>query len=204
MVAGHCSGSGQLVTQITQRLRASSPVAPDLRRWLANPRRRVMAPQLRKQRHLESAMRPHQPQSILALGFAGLSLWGRHGWLVTGLGALAAFVLWCLGRCTHPRPLGLLPPVTDEHGHRTPAQWYCGQCGKRFPAQFEHDRTPIQRFSGYDESKAREAARRAADLDGRRRQLAVRRAGLTRSPEPEHDTVKRSGPVPIRGGRLAG
>lgn len=151
-------------------------------------------------------MRPHLPHYSVALasGFAGLGFWGQHGLLITSLSAVLAVALWRLGRCSHPRPLGLLPPVTDEHGNRTPAQWYCGQCGRRFPAYFEHDRTPIQRFSGYDETKAREAARRAAELADRKRQLALKRAGLATGLETHHPASKRSGPVPIRSGRLAG
>src|SRR5215469_285243 len=132
------------------------------------------------------AMRRLLGQSVvLAAAVTGVAVWSREGWLFAGLGTAIVAGLWRFGRCPHPRPLGLLPPVTDEKGHRTPAQWYCGQCGERFPASFEHEHTPIQRFQGYDESKARNAARRAADLEDRRRQLAVRRAGMTRRLESE-------------------
>ena len=144
---------------------------------------------------------------IAAAAVAGISVWMRQGWILAGLGTALVAGLWKFGRCPHPRPLGLLPPTTDANGNRTPAQWYCGQCGERFPADFEHDHTPIQRFHGYDESKARTAARRASDLEDRRRQLAVRRAGLTGQPrrlEPETTPAARPTPVPIRGNRLAG
>src|SRR6185295_10041047 len=91
----------------------------------------------------------------------------------------AARAVWWFGRCRHPRPLGLVPPVVDAHGERQPARWFCGQCGEYWPAVFEHEHAPIQRFHGYDESKARESAKRAAALEQRQRELAVRRAGMT-------------------------
>jgi hypothetical protein len=141
---------------------------------------------------------------VLAAAVIGVGLWFHQGWLLAGLGTALVAGLWRFGRCPHPRPLGLLPPVTDAEGNRTPAQWYCGQCGERFPASFEHEHAPIQRFSGYDETKARNAARRAADLDDRRRQLAVKRAGMTRRPEAAPLAPSRPTPVPIRGNRLAG
>ncbi len=100
--------------------------------------------------------------------------------LAGGFGLLAAAVWW-FGQCHHPRPLSLLPPMTDADGRRQPAQWFCPHCGQRFPASFEHDSTPVPRFRGYDESKAVAAAKRAADLEERQRRLAVKRAGLRRS-----------------------
>lgn len=103
--------------------------------------------------------------------------------LAGGFGLLAAAVWW-FGQCHHPRPLSLLPPVTDADGKRQPAQWFCPQCGHRFPATFEHDKPPIQRFKGYDESKAVAAAKRAADMEQRQRQLALKRAGLKRPSTP--------------------
>jgi len=141
---------------------------------------------------------------VLAVAVTGVALWVHRGWLLVGLGTAVAAGFWRFGRCPHPRPLGLLPPVTGSDGTRTPAQWYCGQCGERFPASFEHDHPPIQRFFGYDETKARNAARRAADLDDRRRQLAVKRAGMSRRPEAPPVLPSRPTPVPIRGNRLAG
>jgi hypothetical protein len=141
---------------------------------------------------------------VLGVAASGVALWLHPAWLVAGVGTAGLAALWRFGRCPHPRPLGLLPPVTDADGTRTPAQWYCGQCGERFPASFEHEHAPIQRFSGYDETKARNAARRAADLDDRRRQLAVKRAGMARRPEPQPVIPSRPTPVPIRGNRLAG
>jgi hypothetical protein len=153
-------------------------------------------------------MRRLVTRSVIAVAaVAGISVWMRQGWVLAGLGSVLAAGLWKFGRCPHPRPLGLLPPTTDAKGTRTPAQWYCGQCGERFPAAFEHDHTPIQRFEGYDETKARNAARRASDLEDRRRQLAVRRAGMAgaaRRVEGDHTPASRPSPVPIRGNRLAG
>lgn len=88
-------------------------------------------------------------------------------------------VLHWVSRCHHRGPLGLLPPTTADDGSRTPARWYCDQCGQAWPAGLEHDRTPIVRFSGYDETKLPAAARRAAALDRQRQTNAVRRSGLT-------------------------
>lgn len=136
---------------------------------------------------------------------AGLFLWGRPAWLFLTSGILGAG-FWWLGRCRHPRPLALLPPVTDEDGRRQPAQWSCSQCGERFPANFEHERLPIPRFTGYDESKATAAARRAADLEQRQRRLAVKRAGMTRRTPATRPVVPaaRTEPVPIQDHRRAG
>ena len=39
---------------------------------------------------------------------AGLFLWSRPAWLFLTTGAVGA-AFWWLGRCHHPRPLGLLP-----------------------------------------------------------------------------------------------
>ena len=117
----------------------------------------------------------------IVLGVVAISsavVWIRNGWLLASTGiALGAAVVW-LSRCRHPRPLGLNPPVIDEHGNRIPAHWFCGQCGKAFPADFERDHAPVQRFAGHDESKATQSARRAEVFDTRRRQLAVQRAGM--------------------------
>ena len=119
---------------------------------------------------------------------AGLFLWSRPAWLFLTAGAVGA-AFWWMGRCHHPRPLALLPPVTGEDGRRQPAQWFCAQCGERFPANFEQERVPIPRFSGYDESKAVASARRAADLEQRQRQLAVKRAGMTKRPTTSRPVV---------------
>jgi hypothetical protein len=95
--------------------------------------------------------------------------------LVIGLGGLA---VWWFGRCHHPSPLGLLPPTTDAEGNRQPARWFCGACGVSWVAEFNRDSEPIRRFDGFDGSKAKDAARRADELERRQRALAVRRAGL--------------------------
>ena len=116
---------------------------------------------------------------LAASATAGLYLWGRPAWLFLSTGVLGAG-FWWFGRCHHPRPLALLPPVTDEDGRRQPAQWFCAQCGEKFPANFEHERLPIPRFSGFDESKATAAARRAVDLEHGQRRLAVKRAGMAK------------------------
>ena len=82
-------------------------------------------------------------------------------------------------RCAHPGPLGLMPPVTLPDGSRTTAQWFCDNCGKSWPANFEREHRPVPRFAGYDESKAASAAKRADDLYKRQHAMAVKRAGYT-------------------------
>ncbi len=95
--------------------------------------------------------------------------------------ALVPVVIWAM-QCRHRGPLGLLPSVTDETGQRLPPRWYCDNCGRSWPADFEHHQTPVQRFKGYDESKAVSAARRANELEMAQRALAIRRAGIVSSP----------------------
>lgn len=80
-------------------------------------------------------------------------------------------------RCRHPHP-ALQPATVDFKGQHTSTHWYCDDCGRRWPATFDHGPAPVVRFSGFDPSKAVTAARRAATLDDRRRELAVERAGL--------------------------
>jgi hypothetical protein len=99
---------------------------------------------------------------------------------VAGLG----LGIYLIGRCRHPGPLGLLPPTVAADGTRTPAQWYCDACGRSWPAGLESDRSPVVRFTGYDESKLPASAERAAALDRQRHALAVKRAGLS-SPHTE-------------------
>lgn len=125
--------------------------------------------------------------SLLALG----SPITRGAGLV-GLGLCAVIAVWRSAWCRHPGPLGLLPPVTNRDGTRSPAHWFCDRCGKTWAASFEREHTPILRFDGYDQSKAPDAARRADELERRQRTLALRRAGLAparRRPEPEADVV---------------
>ena len=142
---------------------------------------------------------------LAASATAGLYLWGRPTWLFVSTGILGASVWW-FGRCHHPRPLALLPPITDEDGRRHPAHWFCAQCGERFPANFEHERLPIPRFSGFDETKATAAARRAADLAQRQRRLAVKRAGMPKRAAMARPSLPaaRVEPVAIQDHRRAG
>jgi hypothetical protein len=97
--------------------------------------------------------------------------------------AAAAGLLWLCSQCRHSGPLGLLPPVLLADGTRTPAQWFCSACGKSWPAGFDHDRTPVVRYAGFDQTKAPAAARRASVLEKKMQELAVRRAG-TRARTP--------------------
>ena len=115
---------------------------------------------------------------IVVAAIAGMAIWAIPMLLLIVLGAGAGGAFWWFSRCHHPRPLGLLPPMVDDEGVLQPAQWYCGACGHRFPAEFIHERAPIPRFTGYDESKSRLSAQRAADLEQSQRKMAVKRAGL--------------------------
>jgi len=128
--------------------------------------------------------------------------------LLITAGTVATFViLRRLLVCRHPGPLGLMPPIDDGAGGRTAAQWFCDRCGKSWPAGLEHEDHTIQKFSGYDESKAVAARKRADDLLKRQRTAAVGRAGQAAKPKPDPPTtpdVKRKGPVPIHDRRRAG
>ncbi len=117
--------------------------------------------------------------SVVVVALAGgLQVSGLSPWaLMLAVGAVAALA-WRLSVCRHTGPLALLPPTTDRDGSVSPARWYCDACGATWTARFEKDHTPIRRFTGYDQTKAVTAARRAAELADRQRQLAVQRAGL--------------------------
>ncbi len=99
---------------------------------------------------------------------------GAAALAVAGLG----LGIYLMGRCRHPGPLGLLPPTVGDDGKRRPAQWYCDGCGRSWPAGLESDRSPIVRFTGYDESKLPASAERAAAAERQRHVLALKRAGL--------------------------
>jgi hypothetical protein len=128
-----------------------------------------------------------------------------------GIGLLAIAVIgvafWLLTQCRHPGRLGLLPPTVRDDGTREPARWFCDQCGKSWPAAIEHESTPIVRYSGFDQTKAPAAARRADEADRKRQALAVRRAtraetGPSRSRQvPETTTEGRPTVVAIAQGR---
>ena len=125
--------------------------------------------------------------SLLALG----SPLTREAGLI-GLSLWAIVAVWRSAWCRHPGPLGLLPPVTNTDGTRSPAHWFCDRCGKTWAASCEREQTPILRYDGFDQSKAPHAARRADELERRQRTLALRRAGITpnrRRPAREAEVV---------------
>jgi hypothetical protein len=133
-------------------------------------------------------------------------------WWPVIVGSAVVGAAWSLLRCHHPGKLGLLPPVVTPAGDRLPARWYCDHCGESWPAGITREAGPVQRFSGYDETKARSAARRATELEAAQRDLAVRRSGApappaTKKPKPAvpFGARRRSGaaPEPINR-RLAG
>jgi hypothetical protein len=141
--------------------------------------------------------------SLVVFAAAAGTLTRHPAWLVfLGL-CLAGFGIWRLTRCHHPRPLGLLPPTVDEHGERQPPQWFCAACGETWPAVFERANPPAPRFTGHDPSKALEAAKRAAALELRIRELAVKRAGMDKMDKPAAKP-RRPEPVPIQSRRVAG
>jgi hypothetical protein len=90
----------------------------------------------------------------------------------------AAVLAWKLSSCPHNGRLALLPATADLDGTMLPPRWYCDACGLEWAAHFEKEQTPVLKFSGYDESKAVHAAKRAAELADRQRTLALQRAGL--------------------------
>jgi hypothetical protein len=132
-------------------------------------------------------------------------------WLGLGLAAAAALTLWKFSGCPHPRPLSLLPPIGGPGEERLPARWFCERCGQTWAASLDRLHPPIQRFHGYDATKAPQAAKRAAALEHRRRELAIQRGGMKKPAAlPPSATVTAAAarpsrikePVPIR--RVAG
>jgi len=118
--------------------------------------------------------------SALFLAVAAVAVFVPGGARVIGVLAITGLGVYAISqmlRCRHPSP-GLLPPVTAADGSRVGARWCCHECGKVWDAAFEHGARPIQKYSGYDESKAIASARRAENLTRQQRDLAVRRAGL--------------------------
>lgn len=99
-------------------------------------------------------------------------------WPLAGLGVVALSGAFVALRCSHPGPLGLWPATVNDTGESVPAQWFCDRCGKSWAAGFDHGRPPVQKFTGYDESKAVRSAHRASELEQRQRVLALRRAGF--------------------------
>ena len=112
----------------------------------------------------------------LAIGF---EVRGVSPWLVILAAGVLAVGAWQLSVCRHAGPLALLPATSGLDGSTLPPRWHCDRCGATWPARFEKTHTPVRRFTGYDQSKAAIAARRAAELSDRRRALAVQRAGLS-------------------------
>lgn len=117
--------------------------------------------------------------------------------LTAGLGGIVVgTTLLAVVRCRHPHP-ALHPPTVDFQGRRHPPHWYCDDCGRTWDAVFNHDAVPVQRFTGYDQSKAVDAARRADQVERELRRLAASRSGLVASrPEP-------AAAVPINSRRVA-
>lgn len=117
-------------------------------------------------------------------------------WPIVGLGLMALTGACIALQCSHPGPLGLWPAVINETGEHVPARWFCDHCGRSWPAAIEHGRPPIQKFAGYDPSKAVQSAHRATELELRQRALALRRAGIDRAQDKRrHTSLERIGPL---------
>src|SRR5438105_2127462 len=117
--------------------------------------------------------------SVLVVALAGgLRIPGLPWWGLTAGLLIVAGIAWRLSICPHDGPLALLPATTDLEGAALPPRWYCDACGRTWAANFEKEHTPVRKFTGYDESKAVNAAKRAAELAERQRALALQRAGL--------------------------
>jgi hypothetical protein len=135
---------------------------------------------------------------------------GVPWWLLVAAAAGGAVFAWKLGVCSHGVRLGLLPATTDLDGTPLPARWFCDKCGQTWPANFHKEHTPVPRFTGYDETKAVHAAKRASELADRQRALALQRAGLRPAAkrakstrEPVH-VAETADVVPIQGRRFVG
>ena len=109
-------------------------------------------------------------------------------WPLAGLGIVAVSGVCVALRCSHAGPLGLWPATVSDTGEPVPARWFCDRCGKSWEAGFDHGRPPVQKFTGYDESKAVRSALRASELETRQRSLALRRAGFDQ-PEPRKSRI---------------
>ena len=135
---------------------------------------------------------------VLALAATVAMFAAGNAWGVV-LGIAAAVIAGSRAfRCHHPGPLGLLPPTTADDGTRLPARWFCDVCGQEWPANFEREHKPVTRFEGYDESKARTAARRADELYKKQQAMALRRAGVTRRPRTERPAAEVVAIEPLR------
>lgn len=82
----------------------------------------------------------------LILAVAVVTIFVPNG--VLALVSAGAFGFTFMLRCRHASP-ALLPPTTALDGSRVAARWCCHDCGKAWPAAFEHDTRLIQKYSGY-------------------------------------------------------
>jgi hypothetical protein len=130
---------------------------------------------------------------------AGAFVTGEAMWILGGAIVAAFVAAWgTVGCLRHPRPLSLLPPTRSADGTLVPAQWFCSACGHSWTAFMDHPHPPVPRFVGHDEAKATAAAKRAATLEVRTRELAVLRSGIKATP-----VTKRTGPVPVQARRIS-
>jgi hypothetical protein len=114
----------------------------------------------------------------------------RHMFGITiGLAGMTALIWWRT-RCRHPNPHYIRAGTCQDDARAEPggqpAMYECYDCGKRWVVR---QRDPawrptrlVQKFQGYDESKAKRAATRAAIEQEQRRFLAANRVGPSSAP----------------------
>jgi hypothetical protein len=135
--------------------------------------------------------------SVMIVAVAGgLRIPGVPPWALSLGIAAVGMLAWRLSVCPHEGPLALLPATTDIEGAPLPPRWFCDSCGKTWAANFDRAQTPVAKFTGYDESKAVNAAKRAAELSDRQRVLALQRAGLRPSAAGPRRAPAKPAPVP--------
>jgi hypothetical protein len=119
-----------------------------------------------------------------------LGLLLRHMlWVTISLAGITVLIWWA-SRCRHPNPHYIHARTCADdlraEGGVQPAMYECYDCGKRWVAR---QRDPawmptrlVQKFQGYDESKATRSATRAAIEQEQRRFLAANRLGMSSEP----------------------
>jgi hypothetical protein len=135
----------------------------------------------------DDPMRQLTGWAIVVVSVGAMAAFGGL-WPLAGLGVVALSGACVALRCSHAGPLGLWPATVSDTGEPVPARWFCDRCGKSWAADFDHGRPPVQKFTGYDESKAVRSAHRATELEQRQRMLALQRAGMAHQ-EPKKPRI---------------
>jgi hypothetical protein len=94
-------------------------------------------------------------------------------------GAAAVALVWWLGRCRHPNPHYVRPQRSDE-----PGRYCCYECGRSWQVETRdpawHPTRLVQKFSGFDQTKAAAARSRAAAEASRHQRIALQRGDPAR------------------------